>query len=59
MVLFVDTTDNGAVFVGNKEITEFESELARNLVLAQDKLLRTKLRLDVLEMVQVFTLLKY
>ena len=56
MVLFVD---NGAVFVGNKEITEFESELARNLVLAQDKLLRTKLRLDVLEMVQVFTLLKY
>jgi hypothetical protein len=38
---------------GLKEVTEFESELAKNLVQFQDQLLRTKLRLDVMEMVQV------
>jgi hypothetical protein len=39
-----------------KEISEFESELARNLVTFQDKLLRTKMRLDVMELVQVHSM---
>ena len=44
---------------GTREVSEFEAELARNLVLVQDKLLRTTMRLDVMEMVQVLVLVLY